>query len=72
MRLKYYLLLCLILGIVGVILILIGGPEINNNLITTIGVTLLIPLFIEGLRGKDLKRIALINYIRRKLKVFQN
>lgn len=71
MRLKYYLLLCLILGFIGMFLIIYGSIN-SYRVLVSIGALLLIPMYLEGLRGKELKRISLINYIRRKLKVFQN
>lgn len=71
MELKKYLIICLLLGFIGVFLIIYGSINAYRILVS-IGAIFIIPMFLEGLRGKEIKRMRLINYIKRKIKVFQN
>lgn len=69
MFLRKILYISLIFGIFGVILLIVGEAY-SNKLATIIGFVLIMPLIYNGLRGKQIKRIQLTNYLRRRKKLY--
>ena len=67
-KLKAFLYFSLILGIIGAIFI-IAGLYFENKLAVSSGLSLMIPLIFEGLRGKQLKNYRLKRIIRDKQKI---